>query len=205
MTRALVAGSSGIWLWLCCALALGCDELAEFRTGDEAMFRGEVIGSDSEEGQSSFIRQGFESHTRIDMRFDPARASAYSEGGAAEGPIGAIDTYVCAVEQDPCPPAQRNPGHFTASALELIPNLTHDALSQYDFPGGGRLRNYIFVSRFALAGEAGSGQGAAMVFVSLMDNRSVELRVIAPGSPATEAVSAQPALFGVFVLERHAL
>jgi hypothetical protein len=183
----------------------GCDALSEFDTRDDAVYRGEVIGSDSEDGQSSFIREGFPSHTRMDMTFDPSRASAYADPGEPLEPAGTIDTYVCGVDDTPCPDAERMPGSFRKSALELIPNLTNDALSEYDFPGGGRLRSYIFVSRFVLADELAPTQGAAMVFVSLMDNGGVELRVISPAELASDGSVASPGLFGVFVLKRHSL
>jgi hypothetical protein len=201
MTRAFFA----VTVLACAVLGLGCDELSGFGTGSESIYRGEVIGSDSEDGQSSFIRQGFPSHTRMDMTFDTTRASAYSDAGQPLEPAGSIDTYVCAVDDSPCPEADRMPGNFRASALELIPNLTNDALSEYDFPGGGRLRSYIFVSRFALADELASRQGAAMVFVSLMDNGGVELRVIAPAELAEDGSVASSGLFGVFVLKRQSL
>lgn len=192
-------------LLACGWLAAGCDQLSDFKTGPSAIYTGEVVGSDSDEGQLSFIRQGFESHTRIDMRFDPSKASAFTTPGGELEPAGSLDTYVCREQTQPCPDQERIPGQFRAAALEPIPNLTHDALSQYDFPGGGRLRNYILVSRFALSEQADARQGAAMVFLSLMDNGAVEARVIAPSIPASDGGAAQPALFGVFVLERQAL
>jgi hypothetical protein len=199
MLRVLLLGSLLTGL----PFALGCDQLEEFRTNPNAVYRGEVIGSDSDDGQQSFIRQGFESHTRMDLTFDPQKASAYADPGESLPPAGSIDTYVCETEARPCPAAERAPGQFRDAALEPIPNLTHDALSQYEFPGGGRLRNYILVSRFWQAADATSPQGAAMVFVSLMDNDSVETRVIAPGTPASEGSNADSRLFGVFVLKRH--
>lgn len=193
------------WLFAFACLGAGCDQLSDFRTGDRAIYTGEVVGSDSEEGQPSFIRQGFESHTRIDLTFDPALASVSPEPGAVLAPAGSIDTYLCRQQAQPCPEGERVPGHFRKAALDPVPNLAHDALSEYDFPGGGRVRNYILVSRFALAAEPEAAQGAAMVFLSLMDNGSVEARVIAPHVAAAQGGVEQPALFGVFVLERRAL
>jgi len=205
MTRASFAVTMSMTAAVWTALGSGCDALSEFDTGDDSIYRGEVIGSDSEDGQSSFIRQGFPSHTRMDMTFDPAKASAYADPGEPLEPAGTIDTYICGVDDSACPPDARMPGSFRNSALELIPNLTHDALSEYDFPGGGRLRSYIFVSRFQLADELASRQGAAMVFVSLMDNGGVELRVISPAELASDGSVASPGLFGVFVLKRRSL
>ena len=98
-------------------------------------------------------------------------------------------------------------GSSTTRALEPIANLTHDALSQYDFPGGGRLRNYMFFARFALAGRRRrAATRDATVFVSLMENGKVEVRVIAPSVLASDGeTELLPPLFGVFVLKRHAL
>ena len=205
MMRASFAVTVTITAAACAVLGTGCDALSGFDTGDDSIYRGEVIGSDSEEGQSSFIREGFPSHTRMDMTFDPTRASAYADPGEPLEPAGTIDTYVCGVDDSPCPDAERTPGSFRNSALELIPNLTHDSLSEYEFPGGGRLRSYIFVSRFLLADELASMPGAAMVFVSLMDNGGVELRVISPSELASDGSVASAGLFGVFVLKRHSL
>jgi hypothetical protein len=205
MTRASFAVTATMTAAAWAVLGSGCDALSEFGTGDDSIYRGDVIGSDSEDGQSSFIRQGFPSHTRMDMTFDPTRASAYADPGEPLEPAGTITTYVCAVDDSPCPDAERTLGSFRGSALELIPNLTHDALSEYEFPGGGRLRSYIFVSRFQLADELASRQGAAMVFVSLMDNGGMELRVISPAELASDGSLASPGLFGVFVLKRHSL
>jgi hypothetical protein len=205
MTRTSFAVTMTMIAATCAVFGSGCDALSEFDTGDDAIYRGEVIGSDSEDGQSSFIRQGFPSHTRMDMTFEPTKASAYADPGEPLEPAGTIDTYVCGVDHSPCPADARMPGSFRGAALELIPNLTHDALSEYDFPGGGRLRSYIFVSRFELADELASRQGAAMVFVSLMDNGGVELRVISPAELAADGSVASSGLFGVFVLKRHSL
>ena len=205
MTRASFAVTMTMTTAAWAVLGSGCDALSEFDTGDDSIYRGEVIGSDSEDGQSSFIRQGFPSHTRMDMTFDPTRASAYADPGEPLEPAGTIDTYVCGVADSPCPDAERIPGSFRNSALELIPNLTHDALSEYEFPGGGRLRSYIFVSRFEVADELASRPGAAMVFVSLMDNGGVELRAISPSELASDGSMASAGLFGVFVLKRHSL
>ena len=77
-------------------------------------------------------------------------------------------------------------------------------MSQYDFPGGGRIKNYIFGARFR-SEDASAPLGVArhaMVFVSLMESARVEARVIAPSVLAEDGKSeAWPALFGVFMLE----
>jgi hypothetical protein len=94
---------------------------------------------------------------------------------------------------------------FAAAPLSPIRGLAHDALSQYTFPGGGRVRNYIFGARFESSVLGSPVARHAMVFVSLMEKGDVEVRVIAPSVLAadgkTELLSD---LFGVFVLERRA-
>jgi hypothetical protein len=191
----------------CLSLICGCDALQQFRTGPSEVFNGEVIGSDSKKSEPSFIRQGFDSHTEMDLTFDPSLASTYVQSGKSAPSLqapGAIDTYVCPPSSDFCAVSRRVPGHFRHSKLEPIMNLTHDALSQYDFPGGGRLRNYIFVARFQAPIDSSTTQRAAMVFLSLMEDGKVEARVIAPSVLSSDQqTELQPALFGVFVLDRR--
>jgi hypothetical protein len=184
-------------------LALGCDALEQFHTGKNDVFTGEVIGSDSQKSEPSFIRQGFDSHTEMDLTFDPALASKYVAGGKPMSP-GTIDTYLCPSKVDFCRSNQRAPGHFQHSKLEQIVKLTQDALNQYDFPGGGRLRNYILVARFESQLNAAPLARSAMVFLSLMEDGKVEVRVISPSILDSDGeTELLPALFGVFVLDRR--
>jgi hypothetical protein len=192
-------------LWL----VLGCDALQGFRTAPGEVFSGEVIGSDSQASHPSFIRQGFDSHTEMDLTFDPALAAAADNDKTKQvklKPAGTIDTYVCPTKSDFCAASQRVPGHFRHSKLEVIPNLTHDALSQYDFPGGGRLRNYILMARFDSTAANATLPRSATVFLSLMENGGMEARVIAPSVLDTDGqTELEPALFGVFPLGRRKL
>jgi hypothetical protein len=182
---------------------LGCDALQQFHTGPNDVFTGEVIGSDSQKSEPSFIRQGFDSHTEMDLSFDPTMASKYVRSGNPISP-GTIDTYLCPATLDFCRASQRTAGHFQHSKLEQIVNLTQDALSQYDFPGGGRLRNYIFTARFESQVGASALARSAMVFLSLMEDSKVEVRVISPSVLDTDGkTELLPALFGVFVLDRR--
>jgi hypothetical protein len=176
-------------------LGLGCDELDEFKTKSDEVFHGEVIGSDRD-GGPSFIRSGFAARTLMDLTFDPARASAAESRSA-----GTIDTYHCSSEAERCPAADREQGHFAAAALDPIENLAHDSLSQYDFPGGGRLRNYILGSRFTTPEDPDARVRDALVFISLMENGRVEVRALAQSMAGAEAEF--PPLFGVFELERR--
>lgn len=184
----------------------GCEDLAEFQTDSRHVFRGEVIGSGDE--TSSFIRQGFASHTQLELTFDPAIAAevATTEPGTGERLTspGTIDTFTCPDNVTPCRVSERKPGAFTHAALEPIENLAHDALSQYDFPGGGRVKNYIFGARFQSQVDERTLQRDAMLFLSLMETGRTEVRVIAPSALAADGKrELVPALFGVFLLEMH--
>jgi hypothetical protein len=80
------------------------------------------------------------------------------------------------------PPTEGPPGFLTTSPyvafdrtpLEVIVPLEHDQLSLYEFPGG-RVRNYIFAARPTAGPIAGRD---ATVFVSLMEDERVEVRVL---------------------------
>jgi hypothetical protein len=204
MSRRVWRGSGATWLWAAAWLLLvaGCDELDEFRTRPGEVFHGRVIGSDSEQDEPSFIREGFPSFTQMDLTFDPSRAGATSELDQPREPAGTLETYLCPEEEDACPERRRTAGHFVESALEPIAPLTHDVLSQYDFPGG-RLRNYILSARFDGLTVLGNVERSALVFASMMENGAVEVRVVAP-SVRQDGADLLPALFGVFVLERRA-
>jgi hypothetical protein len=69
----------------------------------------------------------------------------------------------------------------TGAGPPLLPiaPLFHDQLGQYDFPGSGRVRNYIFLAR----PESGALEGReASVYISLIREGKLEVRVIAgPG------------------------
>jgi hypothetical protein len=192
MCRHVVASS----LLLLGVASLGCEDLGTFETGPGEAFRGQVIGN-QRDGGAEFIRQGFAAQTLMELTFDPARASDARRQRSA----GTITTYRCRGGATECPRSEREPGHFD-STLDPIDRLGNDALSQYDFPGGGRLRNYMFGSRFRTPGDASERLRDAMVFVSLMENGGIELRVIAQSLIDASGAELYPPLFGVFVLER---
>jgi hypothetical protein len=205
--RGFVLCLSGLWVGL--ALA-GCTDLDEFKTSKSSLFRGEVVGSDSDPEQSSFIRQGFVSHTKMQLDFDPyatAVASEEDEGHTTAGRPGRVHTYACPPEHRECDASEGNVGPFDHARLETIENLAHDALSEYTFPGGGRVRNYMFNVRFTTSLEADGGVALArnaMLFISLMDSGRIEVRAMAPSVLAPDARTEQAAaLFGVFVLDRQ--
>jgi len=186
--------------------SLGCDDLREFKTGPSSVFRGEVTGSDSAPETSSFVRTGFASHTRMELFFDPYANNVADEDAVGRESAGRVHTYVCPASRRDCSAREGESGPFDQASLQPIENLTHDALSEYTFPGGGRLRNYMFNVRFAseLPGEDETAPRNAMLFLSLMDSGQIEVRAIAPSVLGAEGGGDRlPALFGVFVLDRR--
>jgi hypothetical protein len=191
-----------------CTLAAGCDDLRAFQTAPGDVFRGEVIGSDADPNVDSFIRKGFGSHTLLELTFDPSAADVALGSDASVSvqrmPVaGSIYTYQCPQGRAQCDASERTDGPFVNAPLIPIEALTHDPLSQYTFPGGGRLRNYIFGVHFVSeSAESRTGRDA-MLFISLMESGHVEVRAMAPGVLARDGEEERwPALFGVFSLSR---
>ena len=188
-------------------LIAGCDDLREWKTNKDEVFRGEVIGSDGSSTGDSFIRKGFVSHTWLELEFDPGSTDLIAQdepdAGAPRPAAGRVNTFVCPDGSATCDPAERAPGPFVDSPLVPIDGLTHDPLSQLTFPGGGRLQNYIFGVRFrAERGDRSFGRDATLI-VSLMENHRIEVRAMAPSVAGAEGEEDWlPALFGVFKLER---
>jgi hypothetical protein len=134
-------------------LALGCETLDRFRTNDHAVFHGTVTGDTAD----SFIRRGFPAETTLDLEFDPDMAQGPTAGSiTTQSPDGA--------------------DYFDHTELRVIESLEHDLLSQYDFPGAGRIRNYAYIARPDTGLLANRD---VMVFLSLMEDGSIEVRVIA--------------------------
>ena len=63
----------------------------------------------------------------------------------------------------------------------------------------------MFGVRFAATAESPAPTRDGMVFLSLMENGKIEVRVIAQSLLAADGSEAEPPLFGVFSLERRAL
>lgn len=199
---------TSIVLWLF-VFASGCDDLRQFRTGPDSVFRGEVVGSDTEAATDSFIRKGFPSHTWLEMRFNPNASGVVVDDAGAQ-PIravpGMLNAYACPGGLGDCSDSDRTVGPFDHDRLLSIDSLAHDTLSQYTFPGGGRLRNYIFELRFVSGTDNGDVNRDAMIFVSLMESDQIEVRAIASSVLADDGVTERlPALFGIFALQREHL
>jgi hypothetical protein len=150
-----------------------CDDLSSYRAvgGSSGVYRGAVIGSDGD----SFIRRGFAAGTELTLTFDPSLASSPSP------PPGTITT------SDLC----MGLPSFDNTPLEPILPLAHDQLSQLEFPGGGRIRNFMFSAHATAGCLAGRD---AVVIVSLMDGGVIEVRVIVGTGD-----EARGDRFGVFV------
>jgi len=154
-------------------LASGCETLDRFRTDEHAVFHGTVTGDTAD----SFIRRGFPPDTTLDLEFDPTMAQGPSAGTiTTSAPDGTV--------------------YFDHTALRVIESLEHDLLSQYDFPGAGRIRNYAYVARPDTGVLAGRD---VMVFLSLMQDGTVEVRVIAGTGDETRGD-----VFGLFRVARAA-
>jgi len=150
-------------LMLCAA----CTELGQFSTDAEHVYRGSVI-------TGKFIRSGFHSDVELEMTFHVDQVEMQPDQYGMGGP-GILRT---------------TDGLFDNSALEPIPEFSHDQLSNLDFPNG-RLRSYMFFCR-----PGGSAQDMALVIVSLMEDEKVEVRIMRGGD--------EP-LYGVFRLGRESI
>jgi hypothetical protein len=181
-------------------LAGGCDGLSEFRTEPGEVYEGRVIGGDGGEDTVA-IRSGFPGDTVLALTFDPRHAVPADDEDVQT--VGTITTYTC--DDAECGEDGREPGLFDEAELEPIPQLSHDALGVYEMPGSSRLRNYIFGARFSSGDAFFPVQRHAMVFLSLLENGHIEVRIIAPSVLAADGRSTQhEALFGVFSLQRSA-
>jgi hypothetical protein len=161
-----------------------CDNLSEFRTDSKEVFEGAIVGSDPDNQQGSFIRSGFASHLNLRLTFDPFKTEK------APGTITLTDSKDQTV-------------WFSKTPLDPIAPLLRDSLTQYTFPGAGRIRNYIFGAR--IAGQPRS----ALVFISLMEDDEIEVRIVAPAVPTAdghdmEQIDGNPLelLFGLFRLKK---
>jgi len=149
--------------------AAGCDDLSSYATDPGEVYRGTVVGVEEE----SVVRTGFDPGTELTMEFDPRRATSLTN------PPGRITT---------------SDGTFTAEPLEPVVAIAHDALSEYEIPLGSRVRNYVFVMRPTDGPLAGR---EPMVFLSLMSDDTIELRIVAGGG------SQAGDYFGLFRISRQ--
>src|SRR5262245_47027533 len=107
-------------LFLACAASSACDSLTDFR----GEFKLSIV-------KGNFVRSCFAESTTATLSFNPALAT---------GDISLV------------PETERNwlttsDNTFTHTMLEPVRKLEDDQLSQLDFPGPQRLRNYIMLAR----------------------------------------------------------
>jgi hypothetical protein len=145
-------------------LSSGCDSLSEFK----GTFSGGVV-------EGSFVRSCFAADTQATLTFDANTAV----GNPADIPPDQQRNWLTLTEQES--------GEVVFDArLDPIDPLSSDTLADFDFPGPKRLRNFMLMARPMEGPLAGRD---ALVVISLLANKHVELRVIArgdPGDPACE-------------------
>lgn len=183
MVRAVLAARRLLPLLPLGLAALGCGDLKEFR----GAYEGVIV-------EGNFVRSCFAPDTRVTLRFDPDEAVARADAALAER--NTIST---------------SDGTFRDTPLEPIASLPHDPLSQFDFPGPQRLRNYLLLAR--PQGGPLAGRDATVV-ISLLASDGLEVRIIARGgdgaacpsalqSDASTTPSAAPSeYFGLFRLKK---
>lgn len=157
-------------LLVVCAALAGCDGLSSFATSEDEVYRGPVVGL----VDPPVLRRGFPAETTLSLSFDPAQVTSL----AVDEPPGVLTT---------------SDGTLTDVPLEPIVPLAHDVLGQYEIPAGDRIRNYVFILRPTEGPLAGR---EPMVFLSLMGDGTVEVRIVAGGG------SRDGDYFGLFRLEK---
>jgi hypothetical protein len=130
---------------------------------DLSEFRGTFDGSIV---KGNFVRSCFSENTKATIRFNPD----YAVGDQPKGPNPNWLTT--------------SDGTFEHTTLEAVQDLEDDQLSLLDFPGPKRLRNYLL---FARPKRGPLAQRDAFVVISLLENKRIELRVIARTADARGA------------------
>lgn len=153
--------------------AFGCESYERFRADGTAVFRGSVYG----DGEASFLRRGFPAASIAEITFDPDAAQRATAG-----------TITVTTPEDV--------RVLDAVVLETIQPLAHDLLSEYSFPGAGRIQSFLFLAR-PMEGPLMGRE--VMVFLSLLDSGEMEIRVIAGTGEESRGD-----VFGVFRLRRTA-
>jgi hypothetical protein len=170
--------------------AVGCTNVGSYATDPDQRYAGVVIGNNEgcDSGTDcSFIRRGFAVGTSLTMSFDPDQA--------------AIESGRLTTSGEPCGAT------FADEPMFVITPLVHDSLSQYEFPGSGRIQNFIYTMHPTTGPLAGRDP---MVFASMMRDGGIELRVIAGSGRALCAPDDCTALatgtcdfFGIFRMRRE--
>ena len=169
--------------------ATGCKSVSRFSSKDGDHYEGDVV-------KGSFVRAGVT---------DDAKMCLLLDAGHLQDAPGTFST---------------SDGRFKNAQLRPIPQIWHDPLSTMTF-GEGRTQNLVYVASpsavpsAADAGATGPSPTPAelaaeaqdvMVFVSLMDDGSLEVRLVR-GAPVADSGAPMPSaaspMFGVFTLDRR--
>ena len=137
-------------LWLSLA-CLACDSLADFG----GKFDGPIV-------DGSFVRSCFGAEVKATMQFSPSHA------------VGS--TAMLKDEERNWLKLEEGGTTIFDAQLEPIYAITADTLADFDFPGQKRQRNYMLMARSSVGPLAGVD---AIVVVSLLATKKIELRVIA--------------------------
>jgi hypothetical protein len=136
--------------------------VSEFATEPGECYFGSIVRDD-------FVRTGFRPDARLWLTLDTTGLSEATESAVV---------------------LSTSDGVFDASPAQTMPQLRHDSLSLFDFPGG-RVRSFLAYARV----EQGP---MATVVISLMENGQVEVRIMRPDTDPVDDLD--DALFGVFRL-----
>jgi hypothetical protein len=159
---------------------MGCRSVSRFSSNGDH-FEGDVV-------KGSFVRSGVG---------DDAKMCLLLDAGHLQDAPGTFST---------------SDGRFKDAPLRPIPQIWHDPLSTMTF-GDGRTQNLVYVASPSPAASSSDAATAspgdaqdAMVFLSLMDDGSLEVRLVR-GAPVADSGAPMPSvaspMFGVFTLARR--
>jgi hypothetical protein len=177
-------------------LPFGCTDLSGYGTEVGEAYVGDVIGNEGDGGcapgtDCSFIRRGFAVGTTLRMSYDPDQGSPEAgrlttSGEPCEGIIGPT---------------------FADEPMRVVVPLAHDSLSLYEFPGSGRIQNFIYAIQPTTGPLAGRDP---IAFVSLLRGGDVEVRILAgsgqvicPPDDCLALASGTCDYFGIFRMKRQ--
>jgi hypothetical protein len=177
MRRSCLTVASTLVLGALFTSAMGCKSVARFSSRDGDHFEGDVV-------KGSFVRAGVA---------EDARMCVILDANHLQDSPGTLST---------------SDGRFKGATLRPIPQIWHDPLSTMSF-GDGRVQNLVYVATpTAPAADAAPAADTqdVMVFVSLMDEGGLEVRLVR-GAPQTDGGGPAPGqstpVFGVFTLDRR--
>jgi hypothetical protein len=165
------------------ALAAGCRDLDRFRLEENETYCGGMVGSPA--FQIALLPKGLPQILRLRLDLDvdslSTRPGALSTDDADRG-------YCAAISGEPL---------FARAPLRGIDQLMHDQLSSFEFGDGHELNLIAWVDS--------NCQGTMLSIVSLMQDGSLEVRLLKPAElPPPDAPDEGPG-YGLFHLARRPL